>query len=140
MVWETVEEELLDLTKDPITGNYFPQVAKPKGNLSTTAPKSGLSPSTSKVQANSGPQKTESKQNIIKPGVYTRWKKRARQLQSSNNQACCDGPVEGKQKAQSRASGGDDHPSKKGRKMVEVGQTPSLRVQAVAANQPRLSK
>jgi hypothetical protein len=140
MVWESVEEELLDLAKDPITGNYFPRVVKPTGNLSTTAPKSGLSPSTSKVLANSGPPKTEFKQNVITPGVYTRWKKRARQLQSSNNQACFDGPVEGKQKAQSRASGGDDHPSKKGRKMVEVGQTPSLRVQAVAANQPRLSK
>jgi len=110
------------------------------GQLSTSTPKRGLSPSTSKVLENSGPPKTESKQNVSTHGGYTRWKKRARQLQAGNNQACLDGPVEGKQRGHARASGGDDYPSNKGRKMVDVGQSPSLRVQAVAENQPRLSK
>ncbi len=125
----------MDLAKDPVTGNYFPCVVHPQRHSSTTISKSGNSPSSSKVLGSAGPPKalpkTEVKQNFSTPGVYPRWKKRARQSQACNNQTIPDGSMEGERKGKSPALGGDDYPSKKGRKTVERHRH-SLKVQVEA--------
>jgi hypothetical protein len=133
----------VDLAKDLVIGNYFPRVVHPQRHSSTTISKSGNSPSSSKVLGSAGPPKalpkTEVKQNFSTPGVYPRWKKRARQSQACNNQTIPDGSMEGEQKGKSPALGGDDYPSKKDRKTVE-GHRHSLKIQAEAMAQPYPSK
>jgi hypothetical protein len=87
MVWESVEAGLVDLAKDPVTGNYFPCVVHPQRHSSTPVSKSGHSPSSSKFLGSAEPPKTEVKQNSSTSGVYTRWKKCARQSPACHNQA-----------------------------------------------------